>query len=181
MMHLYTVATLCFFKITLPRNYYYCNQDDTIPWVCVLKYVSNSNCCHRHLGLYIFDVQKFPYLSKYIYQQSVLNVWALTNCNHYYIDEHVWWLQRWWWWFHQWWCESRPWVLGAFPAPSPSMTPGSPHHHHHFCPLFIIIPIVSNSLHPSTSVSSLLSNYFHYSIFNPPPPHLYQNFIAFRL
>ena len=73
MMHLYTFATLCFFKITLPRNYYYCNQDDTFPWVCVLKYVSNSNCCHRHLELYIFDVQKFPYLSKYIYQQSSLN------------------------------------------------------------------------------------------------------------
>ena len=73
---------------------------------------------------------------------SALNVWALTDCNHYYIDEHVWWCQRWWWRFHQWWCESRPWVLGAFPAPSPSMTPGRrpgcphhPHHpHHHFCP-----------------------------------------------
>ena len=73
MMHLCTVATLCFFKITFPRNYYYCDQDDTFPWVCVLKYVSNSNCCHRHLELYIFDVQKFPYLSKYIYQQSLLH------------------------------------------------------------------------------------------------------------
>ena len=40
------------------------------PWVCVLKCVPNSNCCHRHLELYIFDVQKFPYLSKYIYRQS---------------------------------------------------------------------------------------------------------------
>ena len=70
MMHLCTVATLCFFKITFPRNYYYCDQDDTFPWVCVLKYVSNSNCCHRHLELYIFDVQKFPYLSKYIYHQT---------------------------------------------------------------------------------------------------------------
>ena len=69
MMHLCTVATLCFFKITFPRNYYYCDQDDTFPWVCVLKYVSNSNRCHRHLEFYIFDVQKFPYLSKYIYQQ----------------------------------------------------------------------------------------------------------------
>ena len=64
MMHLCTFATLCFFKITFPRNYYYCNQDDTIPWVCVLKYVSNSNCCHRHLVLYISDVKKFPYLPK---------------------------------------------------------------------------------------------------------------------
>ena len=44
------------------------------PWVCVLKCVSNSNCCHRHLELYIFDVQKFPYLSKYIYQQSILTL-----------------------------------------------------------------------------------------------------------
>ena len=75
MMHLCTVATLCFFKITFPRNYYYCNQDDTIPWVCVLKYVSNSNCCHRHLVLYISDVKKFPYLPKIyisaIYGESV--------------------------------------------------------------------------------------------------------------
>ena len=75
MMHLCTVATLCFFKITFPRNYYYCDQDDTFPWVCVLKYVSNSNCCHRHLELYIFDVQKFPYLSKYKYQQSSSPSW----------------------------------------------------------------------------------------------------------
>ena len=64
MMHLCTFATLCFFKITFPRNYYYCNQDDTIPWVCVLKYASKSNCCHRHLVLYISDVKKFPYLPK---------------------------------------------------------------------------------------------------------------------
>ena len=63
MMHLYTFATLCFFKITLPRNYYYCDQDD-FPWVCVSKYVSKSNCCHRHLVLYISDVKKFPYLPK---------------------------------------------------------------------------------------------------------------------
>ena len=63
MMHLCTVATLCFFKITSPRNYYYCDQDD-FPWVCVSKYVSKSNCCHRHLVLYISDVKKFPYLPK---------------------------------------------------------------------------------------------------------------------
>ena len=71
MMHLYTFATLCFFKITLPRNYYYCNQDDTIPWVCVLKYVSNSNCCHRHLKVYISMFKSFHTYRKYIYQQSV--------------------------------------------------------------------------------------------------------------
>ena len=63
MMHLCTVATLCFFKITSPRNYYYCDQDD-FPWVCGSKYVSKSNCCHRHLVLYISDVKKFPYLPK---------------------------------------------------------------------------------------------------------------------
>ena len=51
----------------ISRNYHYCDQDDTFPWVCVLKYVSNSNRCHRHLEFYIFDVQKFPYLSKYKY------------------------------------------------------------------------------------------------------------------
>ena len=70
MMHLCTFATLCFFKITFPRNYYYCNQDDTIPWVCVLKYVSNSNCCHRHLKLYISMFKSFHTYRKYIYQQS---------------------------------------------------------------------------------------------------------------
>ena len=63
MMHLCTVATLCFFKITSPRNYYYCDQDD-FPWVYGSKYVSKSNCCHRHLVLYISDVKKFPYLPK---------------------------------------------------------------------------------------------------------------------
>ena len=57
----------------ISRNYHYCDQDDTFPWVCVLKYVSNSNRCHRHLVFYIFDVQKFPYLSKYKYQQSYSN------------------------------------------------------------------------------------------------------------
>ena len=72
MMHLCTVATLCFFKITFPRNYYYCNQDDTIPWVCVLKYVSNSNCCHRHLKVYISMFKSFHTYRKYIYQQSLV-------------------------------------------------------------------------------------------------------------
>ena len=71
MMHLCTFATLCFFKITFPRNYYYCNQDD-IPWVCVLKYASNSNCCHRHLELYISMSKSFHTYRKYIYQQSHL-------------------------------------------------------------------------------------------------------------
>ena len=70
MMQLCTFATLYFFKITFPRNYYYCNQDDTIPWVCVLKYVSNSNCCHRHLKLYISMFKSFHTYRKYIYQQS---------------------------------------------------------------------------------------------------------------
>ena len=70
MMHLCTVATLCFFKITSPRNYYYCDQDD-FPWVCVSKYVSKSNCCHRHLVLYISDVKKFPYLPK-IYISAII-------------------------------------------------------------------------------------------------------------
>ena len=72
MMHLCTFATLCFFKITFPRNYYYCDQDDTIPWVCVLKYVSNSNCCHRHLKEYISMSKSFHTYRKYIYQQSIL-------------------------------------------------------------------------------------------------------------
>ena len=71
MMHLCTVATLCFFKITSPRNYYYCDQDD-FPWVCGSKYVSKSNCCHRHLVLYISDVKKFPYLPK-IYISAIKN------------------------------------------------------------------------------------------------------------
>ena len=71
-MHLCTVATLCFFKITSPRNYYYCDQDD-FPWVCVSKYVSKSNCCHRHLVLYISDVKKFPYLPKIYISAIVLD------------------------------------------------------------------------------------------------------------
>ena len=79
MMHLCTFATLCFFKITFPRNYYYCNQDDTIPWVCVLKYVSNSNCCHRHLKLYISMFKSFHTYRKYIYQQSTMRWgWYVT-------------------------------------------------------------------------------------------------------
>ena len=77
MMHLCIVATLCFFKITSPRNYYYCDQDD-FPWVCGSKYASKSNCCHRHLVLYISDVKKFPYLPKiYI---SATSETALTLC-----------------------------------------------------------------------------------------------------
>ena len=71
-MHLCTVATLCFFKITSPRNYYYCDQDD-FPWVYGSKYVSKSNCCHRHLVLYISDVKKFPYLPK-IYISAIISV-----------------------------------------------------------------------------------------------------------
>ena len=34
MMHLCTVATLCFFKITFPRIYYYCDQDDNSLGLC---------------------------------------------------------------------------------------------------------------------------------------------------
>ena len=78
MMHLCTVATLCFFKITSPRNYYYCDQDD-FPWVCVSKYVSKSNCCHRHLVLYISDVKKFPYLPK-IYISAIIQMSASKLC-----------------------------------------------------------------------------------------------------
>ena len=87
MMHLCTFATLCFFKITFPRNYYYCNQDDTIPWVCVLKYVSNSNCCHRHLKLYISMFKSFHTYRKYIYQQSYFptNVIELVCIYEYYV------------------------------------------------------------------------------------------------
>ena len=70
MMHLCIVATLCFFKITSPRNYYYCDQDD-FPWVYGSKYASKSNCCHRHLVLYISDVKKFPYLPK-IYISAIM-------------------------------------------------------------------------------------------------------------
>merc|ERR1711963_858433 len=64
----------------ISRNYHYYDQDDTFPWVCVLKYVSNSNRCHRHLEFYIFDVQKFPYLSKYKYQQSFLKKTSRNLC-----------------------------------------------------------------------------------------------------
>ena len=34
MMHLCTVATLCFFEKTFPRNYYYCDQDDNSLGLC---------------------------------------------------------------------------------------------------------------------------------------------------
>ena len=81
MMHLCIVATLCFFKIISPRNYYYCDQDD-FPWVCGSKYVSKSNCCHRHLILYISDVKKFPYLPK-IYISAIYLAISLP---------------LWWWW-----------------------------------------------------------------------------------
>ena len=47
-------------------------QDENSLWLCFKKYVSNLICCHLHLDFYIFDVQKFPYLSKYKYQQSWL-------------------------------------------------------------------------------------------------------------
>ena len=78
-MHLCTVATLCFFKITSPRNYYYCDQDD-FPWVCGSKYVSKSNCCHRHLVLYISDVKKFPYLPK-IYISAINSSLSSPYCS----------------------------------------------------------------------------------------------------
>ena len=58
MMHLCIVATLCFFKIISPRNYYYCDQDD-FPWVYGSKYVSKSNCCQRLFVFYILDVKSF--------------------------------------------------------------------------------------------------------------------------
>ena len=57
-MHLCIVATLCFFKIISPRNYYYCDQDD-FPWVYGSKYVSKSNCCQRLFVFYILDVKSF--------------------------------------------------------------------------------------------------------------------------
>ena len=65
MMHLCTVATLCFFKLIFPRNYYNCDQDDKIPWVCVFKSMYLTLNVAIVTSNYIFlDVQKFPYLSK---------------------------------------------------------------------------------------------------------------------
>ena len=65
MMHLCTVATLCFFKLIFPRNYYNCDQDDKFPWVCVFKSMYLTLNVAIVTSNYIFlDVQKFPYLSK---------------------------------------------------------------------------------------------------------------------
>ena len=58
MMHLCIVATLCFFKIISPRNYYFCDQDD-FPWVYGSKYVSKSNYCQLLFVFYILDVKSF--------------------------------------------------------------------------------------------------------------------------
>ena len=69
MMHLCTVATLCFFKITFPEITIIATRT-IFPGSVFLKYVSKSNCCHRHLVLYISMSKSFHTYRKYIYQQS---------------------------------------------------------------------------------------------------------------
>ena len=68
MMHLCIVATLCFFKIISPRNYYLATRT-IFPGSMVQSVDLNLTVANVFRILYS-RCQKFPYLSKYKYQQS---------------------------------------------------------------------------------------------------------------
>ena len=70
MMHLCIVATLCFFKIISPRNYYFATRT-IFPGSMVQSMYLNLTIANSFRILYS-RCQKFPYLSKYKYQQSSL-------------------------------------------------------------------------------------------------------------
>ena len=76
-MHICTVATLCFPEKTVPRNYYYCVQDDNSLCLC-FKNMYRTLFVAIFTSTFIFSMYDhiglpgcvFPYLSKYKYQQS---------------------------------------------------------------------------------------------------------------
>ena len=77
MMHICTVATLCFPEKTFPRNYYYCVQDENSLCLC-FKNMYRTLFVAIFTSTFIFSMYDhiglpgcvFPYLSKYKYQQS---------------------------------------------------------------------------------------------------------------
>ena len=81
MMHICTVATLCFPEKTVPRNYYYCVQDDNSLCLC-FKSMYRTLFVAIFTSTFIFSMYDhiglpgcvFPYLSKYKYQQSVTHI-----------------------------------------------------------------------------------------------------------
>ena len=77
MMHLCIVATLCFFKIISPRNYYLATRT-IFPGSMVQSVDLNLTVANVFRILYS-RCQKFPYLSKYKYQQSQGNIFELKN------------------------------------------------------------------------------------------------------
>ena len=76
-MHICTVATLCFPEKTVPRNYYYCVQDENSLCLC-FKNMYRTLFVAIFTSTFIFSMYDhiglpgcvFPYLSKYKYQQS---------------------------------------------------------------------------------------------------------------
>ena len=79
MMHICTVATLCLPEKTVPRNYYYCVQDENSLCLC-FKNMYRTLFVAIFTSTFIFSMYDhiglpgcvFPYLSKYKYQQSVI-------------------------------------------------------------------------------------------------------------
>ena len=84
MMHICTVATLCFSEKTVPRNYYYCVQDDNSLCLC-FKNMYRTLFVAIFTSTFIFSMYDhiglpgcvFPYLSKYKYQQSNISIYEV--------------------------------------------------------------------------------------------------------
>ena len=89
-MHLCIVATLCFFKIISPRNYYLATRT-FFPGSMVQSVDLNLTVANVFRILYS-RCQKFPYLSKYKYQQSY-SVEDLT-VTHQVLSNHLMILER---------------------------------------------------------------------------------------
>ena len=87
MMHICTVATLCFPEKTVPRNYYYCVQDDNSLSLC-FKSMYRTLFVAIFTSTFIFSMYDhiglpgcvFPYLSKYKYQQSSALILSQVQC-----------------------------------------------------------------------------------------------------
>merc|ERR1712013_136868 len=81
MMHICTVATLCFPEKTFPRSYYYCVQDENSLCLC-FKNMYRTLFVAIFTSTFIFSMYDhiglpgcvFPYLSKYKYQQSFYKI-----------------------------------------------------------------------------------------------------------
>ena len=81
MTHICTVATLCFPEKTFPRNYYYCVQDENSLCLC-FKNMYRTLFVAIFTSTFIFSMYDhiglpgcvFPYLSKYKYQQSYIDL-----------------------------------------------------------------------------------------------------------